>query len=190
MTNTVAASGTCAAVTASATFTVNPRPATPTIAAAYNGNVTTLTSSAATGNQFYFNGNIIAGATGRTYVVNGLPSQLGSYTVTTTNANGCVSLPSTALVVTSSLKPLAGSSLSVYPNPTPNGILNVELTGYRKAVELTVLNALGQVVFTATVPASMDKITQQINLSQLPTGIYVLRAKTENGLDTRRVTKE
>ena len=189
VTNTIAAAGGCAAATATATFTVNPRPAAPTLTPTYNGSTTTLTSSATTGNQFYLNGTAIAGATGQTYVVN-TPAQLGSYTVTTTNANGCVSLPSTVLVVTSSVKPLAGSSLSVFPNPTRDGKLSVELIGYRKAVELTVLNALGQVVFTTTVPASGGTTTQAVNLTQLPSGIYILRAKTEGGLDTRRITKE
>ncbi len=190
VTNTVAAAGGCAATSATSTFTVNPRPATPTLSAAYNGATTTLTSSAATGNQFYFNNVLIAGATGQTYVVNGTPASLGSYTVTTTNANGCTSLPSTALVVTSSLKPLAGSSLNVYPNPTHDGNLTVELKGYHQAVELTVLNALGQVVSTALVPAAAGNTTQVLNLSQLPSGIYIMRAKTEGGVDARRIVKD
>jgi hypothetical protein len=110
--------------------------------------------------------------------------------VTTTNANGCVSLPSAALVVTSSVKPLAGTSLSVYPNPTHDGRLTVELTGYRNASELTVLNALGQVVFSASVPASTGTAAQALDLTQLASGVYVLRVKTESGLDTRRVVKQ
>ncbi|OGX81159.1 hypothetical protein BEN47_19340 [Hymenobacter lapidarius] len=85
----------------------------------------------------------IAGATGQTYVVNGTTAQLGSYTVITTSAQGCTSLPSTALVVTSSVKPVAGSTLRLYPNPTPDGRFNAELAGYTKAVELNVYNALG-----------------------------------------------
>ena len=190
VTNTVAAASGCAAATAMATFTVNPRPATPAISAAYGSTSTSLTSSATTGNQFYFNNVAIAGATAQTYVVNGTPASLGSYTVTTTNANGCISLPSVPLVVTSSLKPLAGSSLMVYPNPTHDGNLTVELKGYHKLVELTVLNALGQVVRTALVPASTGNTTQGLDLSQLPSGIYIMRAKTEGGIDARRIVKE
>jgi hypothetical protein len=107
----------------------------------------------------------------------------------TTNAQGCASLPSAAALISSSVQPLAGSSLNVYPNPTPDGRFNVELTGYTKAVELNVFNALGQVVYTATVPASANTATQSVDLSQLASGIYILRAKTEGGLDTRRVVK-
>ncbi|TGE21076.1 T9SS type A sorting domain-containing protein [Hymenobacter metallicola] len=189
VTNTVAASGSCAAVTATTTVTINARPATPTLTVQYNGTTTTLTSSAATGNQFFLNGVAIAGATGQTYVINSA-AQYGSYTVVTTNAAGCASAPSPALVVNSSVKPLAGSSLSVYPNPTHDGKLSVELNGYRKAVELTILNALGQTVFTTTVLPAANTTTQAVDLSQLPVGVYVLRAKTEGGLDTRRIVKE
>ncbi|MDQ2770981.1 MAG: T9SS type A sorting domain-containing protein [Bacteroidota bacterium] len=189
VTNTVAAAGGCATATATTQVTINARPATPTLSAQYNGPTTTLTSSSATGNQFYLNGTLITGATGQTYVVNST-AQYGPYTVVVTNANGCASLPSTTITVTSALKPLAGSSLSVFPNPTRDGKLNVELTGYRQAVELTVLNALGQLVFTGTVPASTGTTTRVVDLSQLPTGIYILRAKTEGGLDTRRLVRE
>ena len=182
--------GACSATSAATTVVVNALPATPTLSAQYNGANTTLTSSAATGNQFYLNGVAIAGATGQTYVVNGTTAQLGSYTVITTNANGCASAASSPLVVTSSVKPLAGSSLNVYPNPTPDGKLSVELTGYRKAVELTVFNTLGQLVFTATVPASAGMTTKSVDLTQLASGVYILRAKTEGGLDTRRIVKQ
>ncbi|UOQ74012.1 beta strand repeat-containing protein [Hymenobacter cellulosilyticus] len=186
VTNTVAASGSCAASSATATVTITATPARPTVSVQYNGPTTTLTSSAATGNQWYLNGVAIAGATGQTYVVNSA-AQYGSYTVVTTNG-GCASAPSLALVVTSSVKPLAGSSLSVYPNPTHDGQLTVELTGYTKAVSLSVLNSLGQVVYSATVPAATQK--QALDLTQLPAGIYILQAKTQGGLDTRRIVKE
>jgi hypothetical protein len=190
VTNTVAASGGCAAATATAAFTVTARPARPVLTAAYNGTTTTLASSAAIGNQFFLNGVAIAGATGQTYVITGAPAQLGAYTVVTTSSQGCASLPSTALVVTSSVKPLAGSTLRLYPNPTPDGRFNVELAGYHKTVELSVFNALGQVVYSATVKAAAGTTPHPVDLTRLPSGVYVLRAKTEGGLDTRRIVKQ
>ncbi len=188
VTNTVAASGGCAAATATSTFTVNPRPAAPVLTAAYNGTTTTLTSSAATGNQFYFNGTAIAGATGTTYVVNGTVAQLGSYTVTTTNANGCVSLPSNVLIVTSNAKPLAGTSLTLFPNPTSDGKLTLQLTGYPKAVKRTVLDALGRVVMTQHVAAGQAQVN--LDLSGAATGVYLLRATTDGGTAVRRIVRQ
>ncbi|WP_438834635.1 T9SS type A sorting domain-containing protein [Hymenobacter sediminis] len=183
-------SGACSATSVASTVGVNARPVTPTLSVQYNGSTTTLTSSATTGNQFYLNGVAIVGATAQTYVLNGTTAQLGAYTVVTTNASGCSSDPSVPLTVTSNGKPLAGTSLSVYPNPTPDGRLQVELTGYRQGAELTVLNALGQVVFITTVTAATGLNTQSVNLGYLPSGVYTLRVKTVGGLDTRRIVRE
>ncbi|GGG58367.1 hypothetical protein GCM10011378_38140 [Hymenobacter glacieicola] len=187
VTNTVAASGACSAVTATTTVTINATPARPTVTVAYSGTTTTLTSSATAGNQWYLNGTAIPGATNQTYVVSAA-AQYGTYTVVTTSAQGCASLASQPLVITTSQKPLAGSSLTIYPNPTPDGRLTLKLQGYTKAVELTVFNAVGQPVRTLTVPAGRPD--QALDLSQLPSGVYMLRARTEGGLDVRRIVKE
>jgi hypothetical protein len=198
VTNTVAAAGGCAATTSTATVTINALPATPTFNYTYPTRSTVLFTSsvapAGTTYQWYLTTGTtttaIAGATGQTYTANGTTNP-GSYTVRfISTATGCQSAASTALVVTAAAQSLAGTSLNVYPNPTHDGNLNVELTGYRAASELSVLNALGQVVFTATVPASNGTTTQAVNLTQLSSGIYILQVKTEGGLDTRRVTKE
>ncbi|QKG51692.1 pectinesterase family protein [Hymenobacter sp. BRD67] len=84
VTNTVAASGGCAAVTGGTTVTINATPTTPTLTV--TGTPSTgilLTSSSATGNQFYLNGVAIAGATGQTYLINS-GTRNGSYTVVVT----------------------------------------------------------------------------------------------------------
>ncbi|RSK32428.1 T9SS type A sorting domain-containing protein [Hymenobacter metallilatus] len=187
VTNTVAAAGGCSAVTATTTVTINPTPAQPTVTIRYNGPTTTLTSSAATGNQWYLNNTLIPGATGQDYVVNSA-AQYGNYSVQVTNAAGCASAFSTSQVVTSIVKPLAGSSLTLYPNPTTDGQLTLKLAGYSKAVELTVYNAIGQQVRTLTVPAG--RLEQPLDLTQLPSGVYMLRARSEGGLDVRRIVKE
>ncbi|WP_165768396.1 T9SS type A sorting domain-containing protein [Hymenobacter amundsenii] len=187
VTNTVAAASSCAAVTATFSVTINARTAQPTVTAQYNGTVTTLTSSAATGNQWFLNGTAIPGATNSTYVVNAA-AQFGSYTVVATNTTGCASVASAALVVTSTVKPLAGTSLQLAPNPTTDGLLTLKLAGYTKAVDLTIYNAIGQPVRTLTVPAG--HLEQPLDLSELPGGVYLLKARTEGGLDVRRIVKQ
>ncbi|HWS72503.1 MAG TPA: IPT/TIG domain-containing protein, partial [Thermoanaerobaculia bacterium] len=95
-------------------MTVNPPPATPTITPGgpttfcAGGNVT-LTSSSATGNQWYLDGNPIGGATNQQYVA----SLNGSYTVVVT-ASGCPSAPSSATAVTVNPAPAT-------PTITPGG---------------------------------------------------------------------
>ncbi|WP_073280775.1 T9SS type A sorting domain-containing protein [Hymenobacter psychrotolerans] len=190
VTNTIAASGSCTAATATFSVTINARPAQPTVSPVYNGATTTLSSSSATGNQWYLNGVAIAGATSQTYVVNSA-AQFGSYTVVVTNATTtCASLPSAPLLVNSSLKQLAGASLSVYPNPTTDGHVTVELSGYANATELNVYNAVGQLVLSTSAAGRTGVQKATLDMRQLPAGVYLLRARTEGGLDVRRITKE
>ena len=188
ITNTVGSTGACGGTSATATVTINALPPRPTVSAQYNGPTTTLASSAPIGNQWYLNGTAIAGATGPTYVVNSA-AQLGSYTVTTTSAQGCASLPSAPLVVTATARQLADATLQLYPNPTPDGKLTLTLANAHPAVRLSVLNALGQVVYRVAVPASAA--AQPLDLSALPTGVYLLRATTPDGSTaTRRFVRE
>ena len=111
------ASGCASAVSIANTVTVNPLPATPTITAATAtsfciGGSVVLTSSAASGNQWFKGGAIITGATNATYTAN----QSGSYTVRTTNTNGCASAASTATTVT--VNPLPATPTITATTPT------------------------------------------------------------------------
>src|SRR5207253_6893567 len=97
---TVTDGNSCSATSAPTTVTVNPIPATPTITPGgpttfCAGGSVTLTSSSASGNQWYKDGNSIGGATGNTYNA----TTTGSYTVIVT-ANGCSSAPSNPTSVT------------------------------------------------------------------------------------------
>ncbi|WP_201983294.1 T9SS type A sorting domain-containing protein [Hymenobacter rubidus] len=188
VTNTVSNAGACGIATSTATVTINALPARPTVSAQYNGPTTTLTSSAATGNQWYLNGVLIPGATGTTYVVNSA-AQLGTYTVVSTSAQGCASPASAPLVVTATARQLADAALQVYPNPTPDGKLTLELGNVHQSVQLTVLNAVGQVVYRQLLPAA-STTPQPLDLSQLPTGVYLLRAASADGTATRRFVRE
>jgi hypothetical protein len=92
--------GTCSSTSTATVVTVNPTPPTPTITPGgpttfCAGGSVTLTSSSATGNQWFLNGNPIGGETNQTFVA----TASGNYTVIVT-ASGCPSAPSAATVVT------------------------------------------------------------------------------------------
>ncbi|WP_226163852.1 FG-GAP-like repeat-containing protein [Hymenobacter terricola] len=93
-------------------------------------------------------------------------------------------------VPTASVPPLAGSSFTVYPNPTADGRLTVKLAGYRQTSEMLVLNALGQVVFTQQVAGSTGTIAQALDLRPLAPGVYTLLVKTMGNVDTRRIIRD
>src|ERR1035437_911850 len=87
----------------SQTITVNASPAVPTINLSGN----TLTSSATTGNQWYFNGVLISGATSQTYTA----TSSGSYTVVVTKSFGC-STTSTSTTYSNGNPPVANFTAS------------------------------------------------------------------------------
>jgi hypothetical protein len=110
----VTALGCPSAPSAATVVTVNPAPATPTITPGgpttfCTGGSVTLTSSSATGNQWFLNGNPIGGETNQQYVA----TATGAYTVVVT-ALGCPSAPSAATNVT--VNPIPAT-----PTITPGG---------------------------------------------------------------------
>ncbi|GAB3727399.1 hypothetical protein GCM10027594_09380 [Hymenobacter agri] len=150
-----------------------------------------LTSSYATGNQWYRDGLPIAGATGRTYTA----VASGSYTVQTTvsSAGGSCLAPMSAAqaVVLSTLSALPGTTLSIVPNPTPDGRLNVLLTGYNQPVELLLFDALGRQLSRTAVPSPNPQGTSQaLDLGAMRGGVYLLQVRTAVSLETRRVVRE
>ncbi len=73
-----------------------------------------------------------------------------------------------------------GSITKVYPNPT-NGMVKIEAAGM---THITVVNALGQVLYDANINGDMT----ELNLGQYNAGIYMVRIAAESGVSVKRVT--
>jgi pectin methylesterase-like acyl-CoA thioesterase len=71
------------------------------------------------------------------------------------------------------------ADIQLYPNPTPDGRLTLTLRNYREPAQLSVSNALGQRVASATVPAGAA--SQVLDLSALAPGVYMVQARTATG---------
>ncbi len=144
--------------------------------------------------QFYLNANGTATAVGTPTATGTLllttGAQSGSYTVVAISAPGCTSQPSAAVTATVLSTPpatLAGVSLRVFPNPTTDGQLSVELRGASaKAARLTVLNSLGQAVHTGAVALG----TSQLRIGHLAPGVYTFRVQTDQGVLAQRVVRQ
>jgi uncharacterized repeat protein (TIGR03803 family) len=160
-------------VAQTATVTVNALPPTPTITA--SGAI--LTSSAASGNQWYLNSVIIVGATAKSYTA----TKNGNYSVVVTNAQSCSA--SSAIYALSAVG-IAGiensNSFVIYPNPN-KGDFTIEGTAANK--ELVITNVLGELIFKTKTNSGKT----EISLSNMPAGIYFLQINTENGIISKKV---
>jgi hypothetical protein len=76
-------------------------------------------------------------------------------------------------------------ALQVYPNPSNSGQVTLRLKSLRTTGEATLLNALGQSVLQATVPAGTSEHT--LHTRGLATGIYTLRVVVGTEVLTRKV---
>ena len=79
-------------------------------------------------------------------------------------------------------------TLRLHPNPT-GGTLTVETTNPIR--EITVYDLAGRVMMTAEggTVETCHGASLQVDVSSLPNGIYLLRAVTDNGVETGRFVK-
>ncbi len=151
--------------------TVNPIPATPVVTSAG----LLLTSSAPAGNQWYFNGNIIAGATGQTYTAQ---NWTGWY-FTIVTLNGCVSDTSNKMYVIVGINEKTAPVMNIYPIPN-DGRFNVSISNASgKTYTLEVFNALGMKVYGEQTPAVNGTTVVSVDLRPVSSGLYtvILRNK-------------
>ncbi len=156
-------------------ITVNTNPAAPTII----DNAGTLESSyTGAGNQWYLNGNPIGGATADTYT----PTQGGSYTCIYTDANGCSSSASNAVVSTLSLDETE-ITFSIYPNPATDKLIIDAGTLVKANIKL--LDLSGRIVIST----KMNQSLQTLDLTTLSNGVYMIKVEYGNQSITKKIVK-
>ncbi len=77
-------------------------------------------------------------------------------------------------------------AVTIYPNPSINKILNVDIPSGDSLKEIIVYNTLGQ---TIRVFKAVDA-NKQLDLSSLTNGVYLVRFELEKGLVTKRIILE
>ncbi|MEI6683845.1 MAG: T9SS type A sorting domain-containing protein [Bacteroidota bacterium] len=148
--------------------TVTGIPPVPTITV----NGTTLMSSAGTTYQWYLNGTLIPGATTQFYTCGGS----GFYQVEITNDYGCAAI-STPIGCPNAIEEHISGNIMIYPNPT-DGIFTLEMRGQglgKTDYKIEIFNYLGQNIYHQEI---LMKKTE-INLSNMPKGIYFVQISTE-----------
>ncbi len=77
---------------------------------------------------------------------------------------------------------LEDNSITLYPNPT-NSEINISSESLINSIEI--YNSLGQKVYTETINSK----EKTIDVSSLPSGVYVLGAKTDDGIMRKKIIK-
>ena len=123
--------------------------------------------------QWYYNGNIINGATGYFYIA----SQNGDYNVVATDANGC-EVEAAIFDVTTSIFNIPSSDellMSIFPNPVDDILHLIRQSGNESTIKISVYNMLGEEKYSV----EQSPYINQINISVLESGCYVLEIVSE-----------
>jgi predicted outer membrane repeat protein len=130
-----------------------------------------LSSTPASGYQWFWNGNLIQGATSQTH----LPLQNGNYYVVTTE-NGCQSANSNTITVLNvGVENLSNVKLSIVPNPAANQffIQSENLNG----IDVSICDVSGRVIQSK----SLERLNMPVDITMLPNGFYLV--KIEDGIN-------
>ena len=86
-------------------------------------------------------------------------------------------------------EPVSVGRFTVYPNPVTTGLIRVEADLAKPVAEagLTVTGPTGQALRQSTVRVGGTSFSQQLDLSQLPTGLYFIRLKAGDAVLTQKV---
>ncbi len=161
--------------TSSITQSVNPLPSVNAVTSTSilcTGNTATLSATGATTYSWSGVGS------GASIAVN--PTVTTVYTVTGTDANGCVA----TIAITQTVSACTGigelsktASLMVYPNPATSDV-TVFVSDLSNSTKVEVMDALGRVIISAELKAT----STTISVSELANGMYSYRIVNENGL--------
>jgi hypothetical protein len=155
--------------------TVNPIPPAPVV----TNMGYTVESDAPAGNQWYYNGALIAGAVGQTY--DATLSGTGFYWSVVT-LNNCSSDTSNHIyIVVTGIDSHSSSAISIYPVPS-KGQFNVSITtGSSDSYSISVYNTLGSKIYEETKVEVNGSLQKVIDLTPMPNGVYTVIF--ENGLN-------
>lgn len=114
----------------------------------------------------------------------------GIYSLTVTDDNNC-SVTYDGIVVPENIdnalpvvKP-ANKTLVVYPNPT-TGEINIS-SQHIIIQKIEIVSLSGKQVYSKT---NIKDSNINLNISSLPSGMYLVKAYTENGMETKEIIKQ
>jgi hypothetical protein len=86
--------------------------------------------------------------------------------------------------------PLSIPMISASPNPSTSGLFDIRMKNFdAPIVSITVLDAIGQVVFSKSLGTNSSDLLEQINLRNQASGVYFLQVQTERKNYSLKLTK-
>jgi hypothetical protein len=145
-----------------------------------------LTSPAPASYVWTYNGAILTGAVTRTIAIVGP----GTYSVQTVSTNGCRSIASNVINITTIDTKLPADLGHVYPNPFA-GSFNLELNNLTEdKVMIHLTDITGREVFTQEVSLTNGATKATIEAQSLPNGMYNLLIDTSRGRLQSKLIKQ
>ncbi len=145
-----------------------------------NGNE--LISSIASGNQWYLNGNKIEGATSPNFQ----PIAAGKYQVWTNISSSCTSISNEFIFIPTS-KEDNEIKLNVYPLPASKDLTVAFEIPEAKTVTIGIVNVVGQKVLELNKGTLSGTVIQNIDISRLAPGTYILNIKSGDKVYSRKI---
>jgi hypothetical protein len=171
----VTASNGCSNISGHQSIGVYP---VPSVSVVVHGD--TLASFNAVLYQWYRNGSLLPGSDNSIMVAD----QTGDYAVQITDSNGCVATSSSVYIIVTgvddlSLKP----GINLYPDPFTD-VIFIEANNIGS---VEVYDLLGRIVFRNVYETQEN--TKQVDLSNLPQGMYCVRITTATMDDVQSIVK-
>jgi hypothetical protein len=142
-----------------------------------------LVSDHPSGNQWYFNGEIIDGANG----VSIEPHESGTYGVQLLT-EGCITSATYEYVIAEIEENY--KKISVSPNPVRQEALLEIPDTFIDLREVRIINSVGQYVGTVTMQKEEGRKTGKLQFNGLPPGLYIVQVVSEKGVEEIKVIKE
>lgn len=139
-----------------------------------------LISNYTEGNQWYFNEELIEGATGQELVA----AESGVYTLEVSQS-GCVVQASTEYAVTD-IEDSFTEAIEIYPVPATTEItVSVRFDNSQRQSTLNVYNAVGELMISRTV----NNGDNTINISNWRNGVYLVKVENAGNVQVKRFVK-
>jgi hypothetical protein len=136
----------------------------------------TLSSTEAFSYQWYFNGEIIPGATDQSYVV----TEEGFYYVQVTDSNGCLSNSIVMEFIMNGVLNL-GDQLSFTVQSLTDNTFQIIIKGASlEKLRLNVFDVAGRMIYENEIAAEGDVYSKKIILPSSASGLYLVKLQTDH----------